>query len=120
MPNPTDGAVHAPVTKTVERQGRKAEPYVEHFPQVRCGICEFCGVLDSNYPAAQQYKLCPHYRGLELACSYCDEMKNPEEVVGKSVLNIVSHPDKPNTLIMVCDSYECSKAHQGRFQRKVN
>lgn len=116
--NPTHGGVQSPVTMKVERQGNLAEPYVRHFPQVRAGTCEFCGVIDPYQPAYAQYKLCPHYRGQDLRCSYCDASKNPDEVVGKSVLNVVEHPDKPNTMIVVCDSYECSKAHQQRFQRK--
>lgn len=119
MTNPTDGAVIAPVQKRIERQGSRAEPYVHHMPQVRGGICEFCGVIDNNVPSEYQYRLCPHFRGMELACSYCDAMKNPDEVVKKSTLNIMSHPDKPDTLIVVCDSYECSRAHQARFQRNV-
>jgi hypothetical protein len=114
----TDGAAQAPVTMNVERQGQYAEPYVIHYPQVRAGTCEFCGVIDPNVPAHSQYKLCGHYRGKQLACSYCDATKDPNEVNGKSVLNIVAHPDKPNTLIVVCDSYDCSRAHQARFQRK--
>lgn len=118
MKNPTDGAVQAPVTMTVERQGNLAEPYVVHYPQVRGGTCEYCGTLDSNVPAHSQYKLCPHYRGKDLRCSYCDVTKDSNEVNSKSVLNVVAHPDKPNMLIVVCDSYDCSRAHQTRFQRK--
>lgn len=116
---PTHGGVYAPAQLRVERQGSKAEPYVIHHPQVRGGICEFCGVLDNTVPSEYQYRLCPHYRGTELACSYCDGMKNPDEVVKKSTLNVMNHPDKPGTVIVVCDSYECSRAHQTRFQRNV-
>ncbi len=117
-----DGAAQAPVQPRqmrVERQGQKAEPYVRHHYQVRGGICEHCGVMDPNVPSQFQYKLCPHYRGMDLKCSYCDEMKNPDEVIGRSILNIVEHPDKEGTLIVTCDSYDCQKAHQTRFQRSV-
>lgn len=119
--NPADGAVIAPVQNVaprklrVERGGARSEPYTQYFPQVRAGICEFCGVLDPNLPSEVQYKLCPHFRGLELRCSYCDENKNPEEIVGHSILNIHSHPDNPDSLVVVCDSYRCSEKHLARF-----
>ena len=127
--NPTDGAVIAPVTplvamvqppaprpKMIERQGQRAEPYTRRYPQVRGGTCEYCGVLDKNAPAEQQYKLCPHFRGMQLRCSYCDETKNPDDVIGHSVLNIAEHPDNPDKLVVWCDSYNCSRAHETRFK----
>lgn len=118
--NPGDGAPTAPATRIrIERQGSSSEAYTERYPQVRAGVCEFCGILDSNVPGEYQYKLCPHFRGLgELACSYCPETKNPAEVVGHSTLNIAVHPDNPNKLVVWCDSYECSGKHLARF--KVN
>lgn len=122
MDNPTDGAVHAPVNvlprnKQVERQGNKAEPYVVHWPQIRAGTCEFCGTLDPNVDARFQYKLCPHYRGKDIRCSYCDASKDPNEVIGKSVMNITDHPYETGLIIAVCDSLDCTTKHQARFQR---
>lgn len=101
----------------VERQGSRSEPYTRRFPQIRGGICEFCGVLDHNVPSIYQYKMCPHYRGMEARCTYCAETKDPDEVVRISDMNVAEHPDNPNTLIMWCNSYECSKAHNTRFKR---
>jgi hypothetical protein len=127
--NPTDGAVQAPVTAYVpqapklkiERQGQRAEAYSERLPQVRAGICEFCGVLDRNVPSEHQYKLCGHFRDIgQLRCSYCDETKNPDDVIGHSILNIAKHPDNPQKLIVWCDSYNCSKAHETRFKKNQN
>lgn len=106
----------APVQKTIERQGGHSVPYTEYHPQVRGGICEYCGVLDPNTPSQFQYRLCPHYRGLALACSYCDGTKDPDEVNYKSVLNIHGHPDNPNKLVVVCDSFTCSEKHEKRFK----
>lgn len=104
------------MSKIIERQGQKSVPYTEYYPQVRGGICEFCGVIDPNQPSQVQYKLCPHFRALgELRCSYCDESKNPEEVVYKSTLNIHGHPDNPNKLVVVCDDFKCSQKHEARF-----
>jgi len=108
----------APVqrVKQVERQGSAAVPYVHRYPEVRGGVCEFCGVLDNTIPSQFQYKLCPHYRGQQLRCSYCDATKDPDEVLGRSVLNVYDHPDNPDKLVVVCDNYECTRKHEGRFQ----
>lgn len=86
------------------------------FPEVRGGICEYCGVIDKNYPSEQQYKLCGHFRGKNLACSYCPATKNSEEVTAKSVLRIMQHPEQPRKLIVQCNSYECKRAHEKRWQ----
>jgi len=102
--------------RQVERQGVQAVPFVQRLPQVRGGVCEFCGILDKNVPSEQQYKLCPHYRGLNLRCSYCDETKDPEEIIGHAVLNVYEHPDNPDKLVVVCDSYTCTQKHEARFR----
>lgn len=102
--------------KTIERQGSRTEPITRRMPQVRGGICEFCGVIDPSVPSEQQYKLCPHFRGMQLRCSYCTEDKNPDDVIGHSTLNIAEHPDNPEKLIVWCDSYNCSRAHESRFR----
>ena len=117
MNSSTDGAVRAPATFTVERQGGTSEAYTHRFPEVRGGTCEHCGVLDSNVPAQYQYKLCPHFRGMgDLRCSYCPENRNPVDVVGMSTLNIHTHPDNPSKVVVVCDSFECSDKHLKRFR----
>lgn len=103
--------------KTIERQGVKSEPYVRHYPQVIAGVCEFCGILDPNTPSQFQYRLCSHYQGMQLHCSYCDESKDPDEVNYKSTLNITDHPDNPSKLVVVCDNFTCVQKHQARFQR---
>jgi len=109
--------VAQPPAYTMERQGEKNEPYTRRLPQVRGGVCEYCGTLDPNVPPENQYKLCPHFRGLTLRCSYCDETKDPEEVVSNSILNVAEHPEKRGTFIAWCGSYECSRAHEKRFRR---
>lgn len=105
--------------KFIERQGASAEPYTYHYPEVRGGVCEYCGVIDPTVPSQYQYKLCPHFRGIgDLRCSYCPDHKNPEEVVRSSKLNVHVHPDNPNKLVVVCSSFECSQKHLARF--KIN
>lgn len=108
----------APRQMQIERAGAQNVPFTRRFPQVRGGICEFCGVLDQNVPSQFQYKLCPHFRGMQLQCSYCPAEKNPDDIVYHESLNIASHPDNPNMLVVWCGSYECSRAHENRF--KIN
>lgn len=133
MPNQNDlGAspaterVPAPVTaetqwvmprqKQVERVGNSGSQYSHRFPQVRGGVCEFCGVIDPNQPSQYQYKLCPHYRGMQLQCSYCPQTKDADDVIYHAAMNIAEHPDNPDKLVVWCDSYECSKKHSERFK----
>lgn len=104
------------VAPTIERQGSRTVPVTRRWPQVRGGICEWCGVIDKNYRSEDQYKLCPHFVEIgQLRCSYCDESKNPDDVIYHSVLNIASHPDNPDKLIVWCNAYECSRKHEKRF-----
>lgn len=140
MANPNDKAsqpaterVTAPATATpvaqryimphemqVERVGGLSSGMTFVFPEVRGGICEYCGVVDPNQPSQYQYKLCPHYRGKQLACSYCPATKDTDDVINHSVLRVLQHPDKPNTLIVHCDSYECLRKHEQTWKRAVS
>ena len=87
------------------------------YPEVRGGVCAFCGVIDPNQPSTVQYLLCPHFKPVgELRCSYCDETKDPDDVIYKSTMKVHEHPDNPDKLVVVCDSYECSGKHLARFK----
>ncbi len=107
-----------PRNKTLERQGGTTSGYSRRYPEIRGGICEYCGVLDGNLPSEMQYKLCEHYRGMQMRCAYCPESKNPDDIINHSRLQVADHPDNPDKLVVWCDSYECSKKHLERF--KVN
>lgn len=109
-----------PMQLHVERQGSQSEAYTRRFPQIRGGICEFCGVLDPNVESKFQYRLCPHYRGMQARCTYCPDQKDPDDVVYHETLNVAEHPDKPGTLVMWCGSFNCSQAHIKRFRRAGN
>lgn len=109
----------APVQRqrTLERQGGRTEAYTRRLPQIRGGICEYCGVMDPRVPSQFQYTLCPHFRGIgEMRCSYCEESKNPTDTILHSNLNIAEHPNDPDKLVVWCNSYECSKKHEKRFR----
>lgn len=108
-----------PREKMIERQGDVSAPMVDIYPQVRGGICSFCGVVDANQPSQYQYKLCPHYRGKQLRCTYCPEKKDADDVIYHSTLNVYGHPTNPNMLVICCDSFECQEKHQKRFRANV-
>ena len=105
-----------PRQKTIERQGDVSAPYSIRYPQVRGGICEYCGVIDPSQPSQYQYKLCPHYRGMQLRCTYCPQTKDSDDVIYHADMNIAEHPDNPDKLVVWCNSYDCSKKHLERFQ----
>ena len=119
MNNETQVTEHynAPVQNKIERQGVQTEAYTRRLPAIRGGICEHCGIMDNNVPSHFQYQLCEHFRGMgEMRCSYCDEAKNPTDVIIKSNLQVAEHPDKPNNYVVWCDSFECSDKHIKRFR----
>lgn len=106
----------SPVEMEVERVGDLTSGMTVAYPEVRGGICEYCGVVDSNQPSQYQYKLCQHYRGKQLACSYCPRGKDVDEVINHSTLRVLRHPDNPRKLIVHCNAYECLKKHEQRWQ----
>jgi len=97
-------------------RGVTSSPMSRRFPQVRGGQCEFCGTIDPLQPGDLQYKLCPHYRGMDLKCVYCPGSKDQEEVVRNSTLNVAEHPYRPGELIVWCGSFECSRKHEEAFK----
>lgn len=121
MSDQTDGAGIAPTPKRLRRlesAGTTGFPVSRMLPRVIGGICEFCGVLDSNLPSTYQYKLCPHFREFgDLICSYCGSERDQEAVIYRSNIKVHEHPDKPGDWVAVCDSYTCSEKHIERFKR---
>lgn len=101
------------IDKPIERRGSQTAPTSRRYPNVRGGTCEFCGLMDKDVEAIDQYKLCEHYRGKQLECSYCPPGK-ADEVTRRSVLKIYDHPNGQE-LVVVCDSYDCESKHQNRF-----
>lgn len=113
----TAQATMSPRQMTIERTGDVSAPMSRRFPIIRGGVCDHCGIIDRNYPAEMQYKLCPHYRGMQMRCSYCDASKNPDDVIYHTVMNVAEHPEKPGVMIAWCNATECSKKHAQRFVR---
>lgn len=103
----------------VERVGDLSSGVTVVYPGVRGGVCEYCGVLDPNVPSQFQYKLCAHYRGKQLSCSYCPRTKDVDEVIGHTVLRVLQHPSQPNKMIVCCDSWDCRKKHEDKWSLSV-
>lgn len=120
VPAPATQQYINPRNMQIERVGNFDSGVTVEWPKVRGGICEWCGVLDPQTPSQYQYKLCPHYRGQTLACSYCPTTKDIDDVNYHSSLRVLTHPDKPNTLIVHCDAYECLKKHEEKWKRSTS
>ena len=122
MNNPTTVGAPVPATRTTVRHEGQMGARTNWYPRVRGGICEKCGVLDQNLDAQDQYKLCPHYRGMSLECNYCDPVKDQKEVTRISELYVYDHPVKRDEqgrplLGCVCDSFTCRSAFNAEYRR---
>lgn len=103
-----------------ERQGSTSVPLTRAYPAVIGGVCEFCGVINNLLPSEEQYKLCPHFKGMgELRCTYCPDAVDPVGVVKERQITVHGSPTNPGEVIAVCDSYNCSQAHLKRFKRNL-
>lgn len=96
-------------------RGAPSIPMSRVFPRIFGGQCEFCGTLDPHQPGDLQYKLCPHYRGMDMKCIYCPATKDQDEVVRNSTLMVREHPYHPGELVVWCQSFECKKKFEQMF-----
>lgn len=97
-------------------RGATSAPMSRVFPRVIAGTCDYCGTLDHSQPGQYQYKLCPHYRGMDLKCVYCPLHRDQEEVVRNNTLNVREHPYRPGELLVWCQSFDCVKKHEEAFK----
>lgn len=85
-----------------------AEPqipgYTKH-PDIRAGVCEFCG---------EHHTVCKHYKGIDIYCTYCGR----RDIVNNRHLRIFTLHSNPNQLLIVCGDYKCDVAHKDRFLKK--
>ena len=120
MPNPNTPVQNVGIPRTTVRQEGRMGHRTRVYPRVKGGICDWCGVLDPNQDSQDQYKLCPHYRGLTLECNYCDPTKDQREVTRMSDLYVYDHPtqrgaDGLPALAVVCDSFSCTDRFNKEF-----
>lgn len=118
MSKPETGLPSVPRIKRIERQGVSTAPMVHHYPPIRGGLCDWCGVIDPQFKGPQ-YQLCPHYRGQHIACSYCDSSRSQEELTKRTVFSVTDSPFNSEEMVVCCDNYECVKKHRARFDRSA-
>ncbi len=95
--------------------GSAHELMTTRFPDIRGGICEACGVVDPNQPSEVQYKLCKHYTGRDMRCSFCKESADHDEVIRMSTLVVKQDPYDPRSLVTLCGSYECTRKFEAKY-----
>ncbi len=96
-------------------RGVSSEPQVRVFPAIIAGTCEHCGTLDKNQPGDYQYKLCPHYRGMDMKCTFCPLSENQEEVVRARTILVREDPFMPGNLVTCCTGTECVKKFRAKY-----
>ena len=111
---PTYGA--NPRNMRLTPRGASSAPMSQVFPRVLGGQCEKCGTIDPSQPGDMQYKLCEHFRGMDLRCVYCPATKNQDDVVRTGRLNVREHPYRPGELLVWCQSFECVQKHENAFR----
>lgn len=86
----------------------------ERYPEIRGGVCEYCGVIDNNY-SGPQYKLCPHYKGRDMKCVFCKDSADHDDVIRQSKLLVMADPYNPNGLVTLCNRYECTRKFEEKY-----
>lgn len=118
--NPTAASQPVQAPREMEKKGGRVTLLTRDYPRVYGGVCERCGILDPNTESIYQYKLCEHYRGMSLECSYCEPTKDQNEVARISKLFVYDHPTKRDSLNrpvlgVVCDSFNCQNSFNLEF-----
>lgn len=99
----------------LSRPGESSELQSRAFPWIYGGVCEACGVVDSNYPGHVQYKFCKHYKGMEMKCVFCKENADHQDVVRMSSMKVIEDPYNPGALVTLCGSYECTRKFEAKY-----
>lgn len=97
------------------RPGESSELLARSFPNIKGGVCDYCGVIDKNVPGHLQYKLCPHYQGMEMKCTFCKETADHTDVIRMSDLIVKEDPYAPGNLVTLCQGYECTRKFRQKY-----
>lgn len=95
--------------------GESSEIQTRIFPTIYGGVCEACGVIDNNYPGHVQYKFCPHYKGMNMKCSFCKESADHDDIVRMSKMLVKEDPYSPGRLVTLCGSFECTTKFNAKY-----
>jgi hypothetical protein len=106
-PQLANATYSSPRSMRITSGGGSNIPVVQVFPEIRGGTCEKCGTLDRTQPGQYQYKLCEHYRSMDIKCVFCPQTKDVDEVIRNSVLKVFSHPYRQGELVIWCQSFPC-------------
>lgn len=104
-----------PRNMRLTQPGESNDLQSRRFPWIYGGVCEECGVIDNNYPGNVQYKLCKHYKGMNMKCVFCKESADHDEVVRMSSLKVIEDPYAPGNLVTLCGSYECTRKFEQKY-----
>lgn len=88
-------------------------------PRIIGGVCEYCGVLDSNVEGKYQYKLCKHYKDREMKCSFCKESADHDDVIRQSTLLVKDDPYNPGFLVTLCGRFDCTRKFEEKYHIKA-
>lgn len=95
--------------------GQSNELVVRQFPWIKGGQCDYCGVVDPNYPGDQQYKFCMHYASRNMKCVFCKESADHDDVIRMSSMKVIEDPYAPGNLVTMCGSYECTRKFEQKY-----
>lgn len=120
MNNPNTPVQNVAQPRTTVRNEGRMGYRTRKYPYVIGGVCEWCGILNPDDESYNQYKFCPHYRGMTLECNYCDPTKNMQEVTRISKLYVFDHKSQMGAdglpaLAVVCDSFSCNSAFKAEY-----
>jgi len=102
---------------SVERRVDTGFPEAEKFPNIRGGVCDFCGIVNKSTLSRLQYTECEHYKGLELKCSYCPPGTDFEDVIEHRMFSVFEYPKGSGSLTICCDDIRCRDSHHKRFNK---
>lgn len=108
-----------PKDLVLTQPGQANVPMSRRFPRVLGGQCEHCGTLDKNVDGRYQYKICPHFKDMNLKCVFCKESADHDEVIRHSELLVMEDPQYPGRLLTLCGQFECNKKFEDKYGIKL-
>ena len=79
-------------------------PNAEHMPDIRGGVCEYCGL---------PFDKCEHYKGVDIFCSYC----NRKDIIPFRKLKVWKMED--GSLLICCSDFSCRDKHFKKYNLNV-
>lgn len=102
---------------SIERHGNASTVDAIVHPEIRAGVCTFCGVkpdfegYDGGGNPRKAVPKCKHYYGVKLFCTYCQN----DEALRSRTMRVYELKSDPGKLIICCDDFRCEDKHQKKF-----